>query len=93
VSSITDNGEGDYTVNFTTAMPDANYAFAGAISNTNDNWASELAGNTRGVGGIQQAPTTAPTTSACRIQSLYGSSSTSNGSRVDYSAITFVALR
>jgi hypothetical protein len=29
VSSITDNGTGVYTVNFTTAMPDANYgAFA-----------------------------------------------------------------
>ena len=27
VSSITDNGLGDYTVNFTTAMPDANYAY------------------------------------------------------------------
>ena len=26
VSSITDNGAGDYTVNFTTAMPDNNYA-------------------------------------------------------------------
>ena len=26
VSSVTDNGTGDYTVNFTTAMPDANYA-------------------------------------------------------------------
>ena len=26
VSSITDNGAGDYTVNFTTAMPDANYS-------------------------------------------------------------------
>ena len=26
VSSITDNGAGDYTVNFTTAMVDANYA-------------------------------------------------------------------
>jgi hypothetical protein len=25
VSSITDNGTGDYTVNFTTAMPDVNY--------------------------------------------------------------------
>jgi len=28
VSSITDNGTGNYTVNFTTAMPDANYAAA-----------------------------------------------------------------
>jgi hypothetical protein len=26
VTSITDNGTGDYTVNFTTAMPDANYS-------------------------------------------------------------------
>ena len=32
VSSITDNGVGDYTVNFTTAMPDANYMMAGSIS-------------------------------------------------------------
>lgn len=30
VSSITDNGTGDYTVNFTTAMPDANYTITGA---------------------------------------------------------------
>jgi hypothetical protein len=29
VASITDNGTGNYTVNFTTAMPDANYAVAG----------------------------------------------------------------
>ncbi len=27
VSSVTDNGIGDYTINFTTAMPDANYSF------------------------------------------------------------------
>lgn len=29
VSSITDNGTGDYSVNFTVAMPDADYALAG----------------------------------------------------------------
>jgi hypothetical protein len=28
VSSITDNGTGDYTVNFTTSMPDVNYIAA-----------------------------------------------------------------
>ena len=33
VSSITDNTTGDYTVNFTTAMPDANYcAVLGAVN-------------------------------------------------------------
>ena len=38
VSSITDNGTGDYTVNFTTAMVDANYCLttAGAPVNNND---------------------------------------------------------
>jgi hypothetical protein len=41
VSSITDNGTGDYTLNFTTALADANYAviatpgnLAGTTSNT-----------------------------------------------------------
>ena len=33
VSSITDNGTGDYTVNFTTAMPDANFSAAGTAAN------------------------------------------------------------
>lgn len=32
VSSITDNGTGDYTVNYTTAMPDANYSLQGTTS-------------------------------------------------------------
>lgn len=31
VSSITDNGTGDYTVNFTTAMPDINYSAAFSV--------------------------------------------------------------
>ena len=35
MSSITDNGTGDYTVNFTTDMDDANYAATA-------NWSSEL---------------------------------------------------
>lgn len=34
VSSITDNGVGDYTMNFTTAMPDVNYSFSGAGQNS-----------------------------------------------------------
>lgn len=36
VSSITDNGVGDYTVNFTTAMPDTNYIVAGSVSSMNN---------------------------------------------------------
>jgi hypothetical protein len=32
VSSITDNGTGNYTVNFSTAMPDADYAYPSVAS-------------------------------------------------------------
>lgn len=34
VTSITDNGTGDYTVNFTTALVDANYAAVGSVGGT-----------------------------------------------------------
>jgi len=41
VTSITDNGTGDYTVNFTTAMPDVNYAITAfaALSSQSGNFA------------------------------------------------------
>ena len=43
VSSITDNGTGDYNINFTTAMTDANFAVAGiagqfGVSNAFVSW-------------------------------------------------------
>jgi hypothetical protein len=37
VSSITDNGTGDYTVNFTTALVDANYVAAGTVASNASN--------------------------------------------------------
>ena len=40
VSSITDNGTGDYTVNFTTALADANYVISGMT------WASTSSNQT-----------------------------------------------
>lgn len=57
VSSITDNGVGDFTVNFTANMADANYACAGmAYTDT-----------TAQTTTISQHPTTAPSASAVRI--------------------------
>lgn len=58
VSSITDNGVGDYTVNFTTALPDANYSIGGS------------SGGSPGTsnGAVYQADNvTAKTTTAFRI--------------------------
>jgi hypothetical protein len=50
VSSITDNGVGDYTVNFTTAMPDANYSVAGSgADNTGTTPTVVWINNNRGV--------------------------------------------
>lgn len=57
VSSITDNGTGDYTVNFTTAMPDANYSCTATSS-----WDS---GARPGWIGVKQD--TAPTTTEIRL--------------------------
>ena len=43
VSSITDNGTGDYTINYTTAMPDGNYSIVGFTrSDNNDNPAANF---------------------------------------------------
>jgi hypothetical protein len=62
VSSITDNGTGDYTVNFTNAMPDVNY--------------SAVSGAGNGTGGAIQAggvySIAVPTASAIRMQVING---------------------
>lgn len=61
VSSITDNGTGDYTVNFTTALPDANYGWSvgGGID------AATLAN-----GDVTAPANAAPTTSAFRMATV-----------------------
>jgi hypothetical protein len=63
VSSITDNGTGDYTVNFTTAMQDADYAVSG-FCGFGDNTADANVGNV----GYYRATLTPATTSGVRIQ-------------------------
>ena len=62
VSSITDNGTGDYTVNFTTAMADANYAAVAGAGNGDD--------TTSFINGVAQV---APTASAVRMKTVNSS--------------------
>lgn len=64
VSSITDNGTGDYTVNFTTAMPDANYASEVGISSDVGFSPQSVAVNNKSAGGYAYVT---PTTSAFRF--------------------------
>lgn len=59
VSSITDNGVGDYTVNFTTAMPDVNYSVCGSSADNNGGTTPTLV--------WLRSQAVAPTTSAVRI--------------------------
>lgn len=51
VSSITDNGTGDYTVNFTTALPDANYSFI--ATSGSGGWVTRIASMAAGSCNIQ----------------------------------------
>ena len=59
VSSITDNNTGDYTINFTTAMPDINYCTTGATGLDASSNPGSLAPNRIGTTGTESAPTTA----------------------------------
>ena len=82
VSSITDNGTGDYTVNFTNALADANYAVSSILSN------SQTVGNSVKI--LASNNTSAPTTmtsSACRL--VYVTTTTAE----DYQTITALFVR
>ena len=75
VSSITDNGTGDYTVNFTTAMVDINYAAVGSSGFTSSAVEAGYVGFNRvGAGGAESAPTT----TAVRVNSLAQTGSVSD---------------
>ena len=64
VSSITDNGTGNYSVNFAAAMPDANYATVATVEE-------------RGITVFSsQNDTFTQTASICRIFACLGTSST-----------------
>jgi len=82
VSSITDNGTGDYTVNFTTAMPDANYA---VTSMGTDGGSSNS--------GLVVSFTTAGvnSTSNVRVQTVFTSSA--SNSRVDFTTVALSVFR
>ena len=62
VSSITDNGVGNYTVNFTNPMPDTNYAFISTVSGVSGNAVPAFSG---------QDSSSIKTTSALQIYVAY----------------------
>jgi hypothetical protein len=82
VSSITDNNTGDYTINFSTAMPDANYSLAGitnegVLGNRSQGWC------------IRGTDASLVTTSSVRID--VGSQSA--GTAADLQVVTLILFR
>jgi hypothetical protein len=80
VSSITDNGTGDYTVNFTTALADANYSFAGMAQYDTTGGGDRRIGVSRTANAIASG--------SARINTLDGS-----GSNADFLVVAFVVFR
>ena len=78
VSSITDNGVGLYTINFSTAMPDANYSVAGAGHRVSGGYSAFINTDSSAV----------QTASACKI-----ASSNDTGALVDSAYITVSIFR
>ena len=70
VTSITDNGTGDYTVNFTTAMPDVNYAATHMVAQSN--------AESAGAGNVDWMIYYSQTTSALRVTAGNGSASSAD---------------
>jgi hypothetical protein len=85
VSSITDNGTGDYTVNFSTAMPDADYAFVASA-----NQASAAANADAAVVGPRRA-TNGFSTGSIRFD--VGPNSSTSGAAVDSLACSVAIFR
>lgn len=67
VTSVLKNGTGDYTITFTTAMPDANYCVTGTCSGADAPSNNVASLNTKLTDGL--------TTTACRVYSTNNSSS------------------
>ena len=72
ISSVTYGSVGNYTLNFTTAMPSANYAWSGGsgLNNANQNQYVTLPRNV--------ALTTSKTTTTLQVQCVYANLSTVN---------------
>ena len=88
VSSITDNGTGNYTINFSANMPDTNYCVNGTC----------LGGSTAGsnyiiFGGKNANTSNTQTVSAVQITLAYVSSTSGNGGLLDHNVISASIFR
>ena len=88
VSSITDNGTGNYTVNFSTAMPDANYGVLFALDSDFDTVNQySVPANTRNIYTQQSLNTSA------NFRLFAGANSPTSSSLIDMRAVHVAIFR
>ena len=75
VSSITDNGSGDYSITWATAMSNGNYAVSHMVNRSNDS----ARGGQWCTYAVTQSAGNEPTTTALRINTGYHSKSSGGG--------------
>jgi hypothetical protein len=88
VSSITDNGVGDYTVNFTTPMPDASYSISGTAARSGTSGSSGA-----GISVTPNDAVTPRTVSACRVVLLANAGDGAFDQNVDSTQVNVVIHR
>jgi uncharacterized protein YaiE (UPF0345 family) len=81
-SSITDNATGDYTFNFSTAMPDSNYAVAGSVVGSVTDSTNAV------INAGQNAANALHSTSSFRFQTVHFS-----GNLYDYTQVQIIVFR
>jgi len=86
VSSITDNGTGDYTVNFTNALADANYSFGYGLAYDTS---GATPTNYTALSIKQGLFATFNTASACRVYTVYTASGTGGPNDMEVVRLNF----
>jgi hypothetical protein len=84
VSSITDNGTGNYTMNMTTALVDADYSIMGLTTGNSTDSLRALS-----LAGVAGTGATTKTTTACNVVTA----STGTTSKVDMADISLAVFR
>jgi hypothetical protein len=86
VASVLKNASGDYTVTFTSAMPDANYTISALASEGS-------ASATRGSTGCAIKNGTTPTSGSLSITTRSGSTASLDGSQIDCEIVNVAIFR
>lgn len=90
IASIVKNSTGSYTITFTTAMPDANYAIVGTCG---ENSAETVYLNSIFIAAGGPSASPVKTTTSFNIQTVFADGGSGFGSPQDYDEVGFIIIR